>query len=72
MKFNYFREAKENGHDGVSFKFANTIKNEYGDSRYMAAHWLAWAYTFLQIGDKEYTRSNIRAFLQEIARICDE
>lgn len=71
MKFNYFKQAKENGHSYLAFKFAKILKSEYGERRYMAAHWLAWAYDFQKNGQYQYSRENIKSFLEEIARICN-
>lgn len=71
MKFNYFKQAKENGHSDLAFKFAHILKYEYGERRYMAANWLAWAYTFQRTGQTQYARNNIKSFLEEIARICE-
>lgn len=72
MKFNYFKTAKEIGHSDLTFKFAFILKNEHGDRRFMAANWLAWAYTFQRNGQKQYARDNLKSFLYEIEMICQK
>ena len=70
MKFNYFKVAKEIGHSDLTFKFCKILKNEHGDRRYMAANWLAWAYTFQRTGQAQYARDNLKLFLYEIEMTC--
>ena len=72
MKFNYFKQAKENGHSDLAYKFAHILKYEYGERRYMAAQWLAWAYTFQRNNQKRYSRDNLKLFLEEISIICEK
>lgn len=72
MKFNYFKVAKENGHSDLTFKFCQILKSQHGERRYMAANWLAWAYAFQRIGDKQYARDNLKLFLYEIKMICQK
>ena len=72
MKFNYFKQAKENGHSYLAFKFCLILKSEYGDRRYMAANWLAWAYTFQREGQKLEARGMLTEFIREIGKICEK
>lgn len=68
MKFNYIKEAHINGVG--SFCYAYDQKHRHGNNRPMAAHWLARAYRFMRMGDREYLELSLKKFLQEIENIC--
>lgn len=72
VKFNYFKVAKENGCSDENFMIASEQKYQNGERRYLAAHWLAWAYKFYRNNDRDYLVQNLKLFLNEIQRICDK